>query len=107
MPVKLGGVITMGISGGLVPCPEAIGILLLAISLNQLAFGLGVLVAFSIGLALVLIAIGVLLIRAQRVLTSVSTRAGRLQHWLPALSAATLVIAGIAMLTRAATSFAG
>ena len=51
----------MGVSGGLTPCPEAIGILLVAIGLNQIGLGLGLLVAFSLGLATVLSLIGLLL----------------------------------------------
>ena len=54
---------TLGISGGLVPCPEALGIMLIAIGLNRILLGLGMIVAFSFGLAAILIIIGILLYR--------------------------------------------
>jgi len=57
----------MGVSGGLVPCPEAIGILLVAIGLNRVAPGLGLITASSLGLAIVLCVLGVLLVRARAV----------------------------------------
>ena len=45
------GLIAVGISGGLLPCPTALVVLLAAISLHRVAFGLVLIVAFSIGLA--------------------------------------------------------
>jgi ABC-type nickel/cobalt efflux system permease component RcnA len=39
----------------LTPCPEAIGILLIAIGINRIVLGLGLIAAFSLGLAAVLI----------------------------------------------------
>jgi nickel/cobalt transporter (NicO) family protein len=53
------GLIAMGIAGGLVPCPSALLVLLAAISLHRVAAGLLLIVAFSAGLALVLVGIGV------------------------------------------------
>jgi ABC-type nickel/cobalt efflux system permease component RcnA len=38
----------MGVSGGLVPCPEALGIMVIAIGLNRILLGLGLIVAFSL-----------------------------------------------------------
>src|SRR5262249_48327349 len=48
----------LGIAGGIVPCPAALVVLLSALSLGRVGFGLLLIVAFSVGLALVLIAIG-------------------------------------------------
>lgn len=48
----------LGISGGIAPCPDALAILLLAIGIGQAAFGMVAIIAFSVGLALVLIAFG-------------------------------------------------
>ena len=44
--------LAVGVSGGLLPCPSALVVLLAAISLHRLAFGLVLIVAFSLGLAL-------------------------------------------------------
>lgn len=58
--------LALGVSGGLVPCPDAIAILLVAIAINRIAFGLSLIVAFSLGLALILIAIGLAMVHSRR-----------------------------------------
>lgn len=58
--------ITLGISGGLVPCPDAIAILLIAVTINRIAFGLSLILSFSLGLAVVLIVIGLLIVQGRR-----------------------------------------
>jgi len=60
--VTLKSLLTLGISGGLVPCPDAIAILLVAVAINRILFGMALICAFSLGLALVLIAIGVAMV---------------------------------------------
>ena len=60
--------IALGISGGLVPCPDAIAILLVAIAINRLALGLSLVVTFSLGLAVVLIAIGIAMVQSRRLM---------------------------------------
>ncbi len=59
--------IALGISGGLVPCPDAIAILLIAITINRIAFGLSLIVSFSLGLAVVLIAIGIVMVQSKQI----------------------------------------
>ncbi|MEZ4684090.1 MAG: hypothetical protein R2932_58765 [Caldilineaceae bacterium] len=49
--ITLSSLLTMGVSGGLVPCPEALGIMVIAIGLNRILLGLGLIVSFSFGLA--------------------------------------------------------
>jgi nickel/cobalt transporter (NicO) family protein len=62
--VSLWALISLGISGGMVPCPEALMVLLGAISLNRLLLGMAVLASFSAGLASLLILIGILVVTA-------------------------------------------
>ena len=50
--------IALGVSGGLIPCPSALVVLLSAIALHQVAFGMALIVAFSLGLAVVISGIG-------------------------------------------------
>jgi nickel/cobalt transporter (NicO) family protein len=57
--VGLGGIVMLGISGGIVPCWDAIAMLGFAISAQRLWLGLPLLLAFSAGLAAVLIVIGI------------------------------------------------
>ena len=61
--------LTLGVSGGLVPCPDAIAILLVAVTVNKIPFGMLLIVAFSFGLALVLIAIGIAMVQGLRILS--------------------------------------
>jgi nickel/cobalt exporter len=58
--------IALGISGGLVPCPDAIAILLVAVAINRILLGLALIISFSLGLAVVLIVIGLLMVSSRR-----------------------------------------
>jgi ABC-type nickel/cobalt efflux system permease component RcnA len=98
--VKVRDLMTLGISGGLVPCPEALGIMLIAIGLNRISMGLGMVVAFSFGLAAVLIVIGVLLVRARSVLDRFGQAGGRWQHLLPMTSAVIVTLLGLGIMAK-------
>lgn len=52
--VTLRSLMAIGISGGIVPCPEALGIMVIAVGLNRIVFGAGLIVSFSLGIAAVL-----------------------------------------------------
>ncbi|UCE06457.1 MAG: sulfite exporter TauE/SafE family protein [bacterium] len=60
--------IALGISGGIVPCPKAIVILLLAISLHKITLGISIIVVFSLGISLVLVSLGIILVKAGHLL---------------------------------------
>jgi ABC-type nickel/cobalt efflux system permease component RcnA len=64
---SLASLLALGVSGGLVPCPAGIIVLLAAVGLGRTAFGLLLIVAFSIGLAAVLVGIGLLCVSARRI----------------------------------------
>ncbi len=98
--VKLGDLLTLGISGGLVPCPEALGVMLIAIGLNRILLGLGLIVAFSFGLAAVLIIIGILLVRSKSLLNRLSGVGGRWQTLLPLASAFLITLLGIGIVAK-------
>jgi ABC-type nickel/cobalt efflux system permease component RcnA len=98
--VTLGDLLTLGISGGLVPCPEALGIMLIAIGLNRIIFGLGLIVAFSFGLALVLIVIGILLVRSKALVDRWVGAGGRWQHVLPLVSAVIVTLLGLGIVVK-------
>ncbi len=65
-PVTWSSLLALGISGGLLPCPSALVVLLSAIALGRTGFGLLLVSAFSLGLAGVLTGIGLLLIYAKQ-----------------------------------------
>jgi nickel/cobalt transporter (NicO) family protein len=92
--------VAVGISGGLLPCPSALVVLLAAISLHRLAFGLVLIVAFSIGLALSITGLGLAAVLAKRAFAGRSFD-GLLVRALPAVSAAVILAAGVAMTVRA------
>jgi len=58
-------VISLGISGGILPCPAAITILLIAIGSGHLTQGLVLVLLFSSGLAIILISIGIIVCKAK------------------------------------------
>jgi ABC-type nickel/cobalt efflux system permease component RcnA len=95
----------LGISGGLVPCPDALAILLLAAGVGQIGLGLGLVTAFSLGLAAVLIGIGVALVTMKGALER--SGAARLAanplwtHWVPVASAGMVVLVGLLLVTTA------
>jgi nickel/cobalt exporter len=63
-------VLAIGISGGLLPCPAALVVLLSAIGLGRVGFGMLLIVAFSVGLAVVLSGIGLMVLYGERWLRS-------------------------------------
>jgi ABC-type nickel/cobalt efflux system permease component RcnA len=96
--VTMGSLIALGASGGLVPCPSALVLLLSAIALGRVGLGLLLLVAFSTGLAIVLMGIGVLVLYAKDLLPdSQKTAAHPAFRIIPVLSAALIVCIGLLM----------
>ncbi len=90
----------VGVAAGLLPCPSALVVLLSAIALHRLAFGLALIVAFSVGLAATITGIGLVAVLARRVFARARFD-GPLVQALPALSAAVIVLAGVAITARA------
>jgi ABC-type nickel/cobalt efflux system permease component RcnA len=62
-PLTFGGTVWAAMSGGVAPCPAALVVLLAAIALNQVTYGIFVIVAFSLGLALTLTGLGIAVVR--------------------------------------------
>jgi nickel/cobalt transporter (NicO) family protein len=94
------GVLAMGASAGLIPCPSALVVLLGAIAQHQVALGLVLIVAFSAGLAATLTALGIAVVHAGR-LTARLRPTSRIVTALPAASAVAIVAAGVLLTARA------
>lgn len=94
------GLLAVGVSGGLLPCPSALVVLLAAITLHRVAFGLLLVLAFSVGLALAITAVGLVAVTAKSAFSRFDGK-GRLLTVLPAVSALVIVLAGVAMVARA------
>jgi len=97
---SLRDLLAVGISGGLLPCPTALVVLLAAISLHRIGYGLVLILAFSLGLAGAMTAVGLAAVSARRFLRKKSFD-GRLVRALPAASAALILALGLVMTTRA------
>ncbi len=98
--LSLRSLVTVGISGGLLPCPSALVVLLAAISLHRVAFGLALVLAFSVGLAFTISGIGLVAVLANGVFRRASFE-GPLVRALPAVSALIILAAGLVMTARA------
>ncbi|MDX6409774.1 MAG: nickel/cobalt transporter (NicO) family protein [Gaiellaceae bacterium] len=92
--------VAVGVSGGLLPCPSALVVLLAAISLHRLAFGMLLIVSFSAGLALAITGIGLAAVLARGALKGRAFD-GRLVSLLPTASALVIVAAGLLMTAHA------
>jgi ABC-type nickel/cobalt efflux system permease component RcnA len=92
--------VAVGVSGGLLPCPSALVVLLAAISLHRVAFGMLLVVAFSAGLALTIIGIGVAAVLARGAFRRLSFE-GRIVSLLPTASALVILAAGLLMTIHA------
>lgn len=98
----------MGAAGGMVPSPSALVVLLGAIALGRPWFGIVLVLGYGAGMALSLVAAGLLLVRVRASLDARLTRgqAGRLAvlgRALPIVTASFVVVAGLGLTVRAAT----
>jgi ABC-type nickel/cobalt efflux system permease component RcnA len=85
-------------AGGLLPSPTALVVLLAALALDRLAYGLALVAAFSLGLAAALVVVGVVALRAGDVVSRrLSSRIARL---IPLTSASAIAVVGLGLLVR-------
>jgi nickel/cobalt exporter len=94
------GLLGMGVAAGLIPCPSALVVLLAAISQHEVVLGLILILAFSLGLAMTLTALGLAVVYTRRLIPPRLT-AGRLAAALPAASALLIVGIGLVLTARA------
>ena len=105
--ITWGNLLTLAISGGLVPCESALVLLLGAIALGRVALGLAFVLAFSLGLASVLIVLGMVVLYAKHLLPEkVRHGAGTWSKWIPVGSAAIVLSIGV-ILTAVSAGFIG
>jgi ABC-type nickel/cobalt efflux system permease component RcnA len=100
-PVSLRALFAPGISGGIIPCPAALVVLLSALSMRRVGFGLILIVAFSVGLAAVLVAIGLLMVYARRLMTRFREDGPWIHRWLPLTSSAVMTLLGLGIAAQA------
>ena len=92
----------LAVSGGLGPCPSALVLLLSSIAIGRIGLGLALLTSFSLGLAVVLIAIGVTVLYAKNLLPDTpKIRSSPIFTMLPVISAAVITVVGLLMTAAA------
>ncbi len=96
----LRGLLILGASSGLTPCPSALALLLSAIALHRYGFGLVLVVAFSIGVATTLAIAGLLVVMARQLLDRIHG-VDRLLRWLPIMSSMCVLLMGILLCASA------
>ena len=90
--------ILFGLSGGLIPCPAAITVFILCLQLGQMALGITLVSAFSIGLAVTLVAIGVVAALGLKAVSARTSRFDAILRAAPWLSAALIAVVGIVII---------
>ena len=99
--VSLTQLFALGITGGIIPCPAALIVLLSAFALDRIGLGFFLIVAFSIGLAAVLIGFGMLMVYARRFMTHLHIDGPLTKRWLPVASSAFITVLGLILTAQA------
>ena len=94
------GLLGVGVAAGLLPCPSALVVLLSAIALHRIGFGLALIVAFSVGLAATITSIGLVAVLAKRAFSRLSLN-GPVVRLLPVASAFVILAVGVGITLKA------
>jgi ABC-type nickel/cobalt efflux system permease component RcnA len=107
-PLRPRALVALGLAGGMVPSVSAIILLLGSIGAGRPAYGIALTVAFGIGMAVVLVGIGMLFVVARGTLErlSIGPRAARLGTFVPVGSAAVVLLAGLVITAQSLTTLA-
>lgn len=89
--------ILAGVSGGLVPCIDALSILVLAASVHMILFGLLVVLFFSLGLAASIIVLGLLVIRTKKIMKLEERIGEKISIFAPLLTGVVIIILGLGL----------
>lgn len=115
-PTQLGtrSLLAVGFTGGLVPSPSALLVLLGGIALGRAWFGVVLVVAYGVGMAAALVAVGLAFVRGRNWLdrhadrftpTGRGTAAARfMRRWLPAATSSLVIMIGLGVASRAVSS---
>jgi nickel/cobalt exporter len=102
--VSLTQLLTLGVTGGIIPCPAALIVLLSAFALHRIGLGFFLIVAFSAGLAAALIGFGMLAVYSRRFIARLQIDGPLTTRWLPAASAAFISVLGLILTIQAISS---
>jgi ABC-type nickel/cobalt efflux system permease component RcnA len=99
-PISRRELLALGITGGIIPCPAALVVLLGAMAVGRIGFGLLLIVAFSVGLAAALISIGMVVVFARRFMDRFQSEGPIITRWLPLASSGVITAVGIVIALR-------
>jgi ABC-type nickel/cobalt efflux system permease component RcnA len=99
--ISLSQLVVLGITGGMIPCPAALVVLLSAFALHRVGFGFFLITSFSVGLASVLIGFGLLMVYARQFMSRLQMDGPLTRRWLPVASAAFMTVLGVTIAIRA------
>jgi nickel/cobalt transporter (NicO) family protein len=92
------GLIALALAGGILPSPTALVVLLGAVAVDRVAYGLALIGAFSLGLAAALVVVGIAALKAR---DAVSNRlSGRVARLMPVMSASAIAVVGLLLTVR-------
>jgi nickel/cobalt exporter len=98
--VTTGQIVIFGLTGGLMPCPAAVSILIVCLQVKQFSLGFSIVAAFSFGLALTMISVGVLASWGFKKLAEKSGWFSRVAARAPYVSSYLLIALGMAFAFR-------
>ena len=93
--VTTGQIVLFGLTGGLIPCPGAITVLLLCLQLQRLTLGAVLVLCFSIGLAITMVASGVIAAVSVRQVAKRWSGFGEIVRRAPYVSGAVILVVGV------------
>lgn len=93
--VTTGQIVVFGLTGGLIPCPASITVLLLCLQLKEFTLGAGLVLCFSVGLALTLVLSGVAAAWGVRHATKRWSGFGEFARKAPYFSSAVILLVGL------------
>ncbi|HTD29041.1 MAG TPA: nickel/cobalt efflux transporter, partial [Xanthomonadaceae bacterium] len=93
--ISTGQIVLFGLTGGLVPCPASITVLLLCLQLKQVSLGVVLVLCFSIGLAITMVASGTMAALSVRHAATHWSGFGALARRAPYASSALIIIVGL------------
>ena len=96
--VTTGQIVLFGLTGGLIPCPASITILLICLQLKHVALGATLVLSFSVGLALTLVASGAIAAIGLKHMTKRWSGFGELSRKAPWFSGALIILVGLYMM---------
>ncbi len=98
--ITTGQIILFGLTGGLLPCPSAFAVLLMCLQLKKVALGFSIVLAFSVGLAVTLVTVGMVAALSVKQAASKFTNLGELARKMPYVSSVPMTCIGVLVLVQ-------